>query len=230
MTLSTFRELILWQIQSVLPEANDWQTMLRLIRLAGRGVNPESLQETPTDPVAFYIDLGLRRYGEVSRYLYGELEIELFAGERHIEYREHGVIDPHLVSWREASSDQYHLLQKMFRYPVRQKVSVETGTPSYWLVQGGLLTVTPAPQTDGYLLVEGVLTPYVDASTQTIRGIEPTDAPAIARWVASYLAEGLFPQIALMWRQESESAFLRRLKETKWYQHRGRRGVRFGRR
>lgn len=232
MTESQLREMIIWRVQSVLPEVVDWNTMLRVLRIAKKGINPERLSEHANDPAGYYIPMVLQRYGEVTQLYYDEIEIQWLASDRALLYRNYGVLSPAFVSWRSASSDEYRPLNKIFRFPVRKKVALETGTPDAWLLQGLSLVLVPRPGVNGYVLVEGALAPYIDINqtNKPIIGVEPTDLPYIAQHIASYFIEGTHPQHALMWRQEAEQMYLRRLKDTKWYQHRQRRGVRYGER
>lgn len=229
MTKQTLRDMITWQVQALIPEVTDWNTLLRILRIAGRGVQSESLLGVAPDPVEYYLRLGLEHYGERTKLYYGEIEIEWLPTDVNLMYREHGVLEPHLVYWRDANSSEYRLLTKVFRYPIRKSTTLEQGVPKQWLLQGQQITLIPRPM-GGYVLIEGVLSPYIDSVTQAIVGVEPVDLPHIARYIASYLIEGQFPQHALQWRAEAEQLYMRRLKDTKWFQHRQRRGLRFGRR
>lgn len=229
MTRDTLQQMITWQVQSLLPEVTDWNTMLRLLRISGRGVNPESMQTTPTNPAEYYIDLGLQHYGERTKLYYGEIEIQWLASDDALHYREHGVLEPHMVYWRAVDSDEYKILQKLFRFPVRKRTQLETGAPQYWLLQGMFIHLVPRPL-GGFVLIEGVLAPYIDEDTDAIVGVEPVDLPYIARYIASFLIEGISPQHAMQWRVEAEQMYMRRLKESKWYQHRQRRWIRYGKR
>lgn len=229
MTKAVLRDMIVWQVQSLLPEVTDWNTMLRVLRIAGQGVNPAHLQGVATDPVEYYLRLGLEHYGERTKLYYGEIEIQWLASDHALFYREHGVLEPHLVYWRANDQTEYKLLRKIFRYPVRQSTNLEQGEPDSWLLQGMQITLVPRP-TGGYVLVEGVLAPYFEGAAQTIVGVNAVDLPYIARYIASHFIEGSFPQHALSWRAEAEQMYLRRLKDTRWFQHRQRRGIRYGRR
>jgi len=230
MTLTELRNMVLWRTRSVLPEVTDWNTLLRFMRTAGQPALQEWEIDYDQDMFEDYARQALARYGEITRVFRYEIELVWSDEATDLDYREIKVIEPLVVYWRPNETSDYHLVRKVFQPPLRRKAQLERGRPRIWWLMGQRLYLNPVPNPNELLLIEAVMEPYWIEETQEIIGVDPTDIPMIAQWIASFYIEWQNVQLALAWRTEAEQFFLRRRMNQAWYEHRNRRGVRWHRR
>jgi hypothetical protein len=230
MTLAELRNMVLWRVRSVLPEVTDWNTLLRFMRTAG---NP-ALQswEVGLDQDMFeeHAKLALTRYGELTKLFRSEVEVQWSPTALDIEYRSLGIVEPIVVYWRPDTNSDYQIVQKVFEPPIRKRASLERGRPRIWWLMGQRIAMHPIPRPNELVLIDAVLEPYWTGTAQEIVGVDPSDFPMIAQWIASYYIEWQNIQLATAWRQEAENMFMRRGMQHAWYVHNRRRAVRWHRR
>lgn len=230
MTQTNLREQVLWRVRSVLPEVVDWNTLLRVLRTAGQSVLQAWEHEGgwQTDPFTLYLSMAFEKYGSITRLFLSDLEIEWDADAEALPYRDYGIIEPLAVYWRPDASSDYVPVLKRQTPPSRRSAQLERGQPRTWWLYGQQMRFHPVPMAGHRLLIEAVLTPYVETATDQIVGIDPVDAPMVAQWIASFLVEWQNPQVAYAWRTEAEQVFWRRRMHHAWRTYNQRRARRFG--